>query len=79
MDMTGQLQDRANLTPAKVPRSTHLTAHLDTVLMEKLSFPSIEHPDVTNNKTSASIYEIIRWNEYALISHKTFQTLVNRF
>jgi hypothetical protein len=41
--------------------------------------PSIEHPDVTNNKTFTSIYEIIQWNEYALISHKTFQTLVDRF
>jgi len=69
MDMICQLQDWANLTPAKVTPSTHSTAHLDTVLMEKLSFHSNEHPDVTNNKTFASIYKIIQWNEYALISH----------
>jgi len=79
MDMTVQLQDQANLIPAEVTPSTHSTAHLDTVLMGKLSFPYIEHPDINNNKTFASIYEIIQWNEYALNSHKTFQTSVDRF
>jgi len=38
MDKTGQLQDQANSTPAKVPPSTHSTALLDTALMAKPSF-----------------------------------------